>query len=137
MLTYLKQIAEYSWMGIYLRILALAIAYGALVHLTNILGFGEMPWSEMPITWRVGDVVYGLVDTITVIGLWQRTAWGVICFLSAIASQFLIYTIFIDYLAFTIQQRQTIYGLLGTEAILILVLVVLFIAQKYLINRNK
>ena len=117
-------------MDIYLRILALAMAYGALVHVTNILGFGEMPWQETPITWRVGDVFYGLLDTITAIGLWQRTTWGIICFLSAIASQFLIYTVFIDYFAFSIEQRQTIYGLLGTEAFLILILIGLFIARK-------
>ena len=115
MLGYLRQTAERSWMGIYLRILSIIIAYGASVHWGNLMGFGEPPWSEAPITWKVGDVVYALIDTLTAIGLWQRTAWGVLCFLSAMASQFLIYTVFIDYFAFTLEQRQTIYGLLGTE----------------------
>lgn len=130
MLENLRQTIEHFWMAIYLRILALIIAYGALVHVTNLMGWGEMPWSEMPLTWRVGDLVYGLLDIVTAIGLWQRTAWGVLCFLGAIASQFLIYTVFIDYFAFTSEQRQTIYGLLGTELILLLVFFILFFSKK-------
>ena len=130
MLENLRQVAKNSWMGIYLRILAIIIAYGALVHLTNLMGWGEMPWSEMPLTWRGGDIVYGLLDTVTAIGLWQRKAWGIICFFSAIASQFLIYTVFVDYFAFTDEQRQTIYGLLGTELILLSVFLVLFLLKK-------
>jgi len=130
MMAYLGQTAERLWMGIYLRFLALVMAYGALVHGANLLGFGEMPWHEMPLSWRVGDVVYALVDTITAIGLWLRRGWGLVGFLGAIASQFFIYTVFINAFAFTLEQRQTIYGLLGTEAILVLVLVVLWLTKK-------
>ena len=130
MMTDLKQTAERSWMGIYLRVLALVMAYGALVHGANLLGFGEMPWHEMPLSWQVGDGVYALVDTMTAIGLWLRTAWGLVGFLGAIASQFLIYTAFIDAFAFTLEQRQTVYGLLGTEALLVLVLVIVWLIKK-------
>ncbi len=129
-LGYLKQTAEQSWMGVYLRILAIAIAYGALVHWANLAGFGEKPWSEMPLAWKVGDMAYAPLDTVTAIGLWQRTAWGIVCFLGASASHFLIYTAFIDRFAFTIEQRQTIYGLLGTEAMLLLVFIILLITKK-------
>ena len=130
MLENFRQVTENSWMGIYLRILALIIAYGALVHLANLMGFGEMPWRKMPLTWKVGDIVYGLLDTVTVIGLWHKTTWGIFCFLSAIASQLVIYTVFIDYFAFTSEQRQTIYGLVGTELILLSVFWVLFWLKK-------
>ncbi len=130
MLENLKLVTEHFWMAIYLRILSFIIAYGALVHLANILGFGEMPWGEMPLTWRIGDIAYGLLDTITAIGLWQKTVWGIFCFLIAIASQFMIYTVFIDYFAFTVEQRQTIYGLLGTELILLLIFFLLFLIKK-------
>lgn len=130
MLTYLGKIGERFWMGVYLRILAIAFVYGAAIHLANILGWGEKPWNQTPLTWRVGDVVYGLVDTITAIGLWQRTAWGIFSFLVAIASQFVIYTVFIDRFAFNAEQRQTIYGLIGTEAILVVIFVILAIFKK-------
>ncbi|NEO56992.1 MAG: hypothetical protein F6K54_30325 [Okeania sp. SIO3B5] len=65
-----------------------------------------------------------------VIGLWQRKAWGISCFLIGILSQFLIYTVFIDYFAFTEQQQTTIYGLLGTEVILLLIFLVLLLLKK-------
>ncbi len=130
MLGNLKQVTEHSWMAIYLRILAIIMAYGALVHLSNLMGFGEMPWGEMPLTWRIGDIAYGLLDTVTAIALWKRSVWGVFCFLTAIASQFLIYTVFIDYFAFTVEQRQTIYGLLGTELILLLIFFLLLVTKK-------
>ena len=130
MLEKFKQTTQYSWMAIYLRILALIFAYAASVHGANLIGLGELPWAKMPLTWRIGDIAYGLLDIVTAIGLWQRTAWGIVCFLGAIASQFLIYTIFIDYFAFTSEQRQTIYGLLGTELILLLVFFVLFFTRK-------
>ena len=44
MLGYLRQTAELSWMGTYLRILAIIIAYGASVHFANLMGFGETPF---------------------------------------------------------------------------------------------
>ena len=58
---------------VYLRILALFYAFGAAVHLGNLLGFGEMPLSEAPLSWRIGDVVYAALDTATAtgIGLWR------------------------------------------------------------------
>ena len=130
MLENFRKTTQFSWMAIYLRILALIIAYGALIHGTNLIGLGEMPWAEMPLTWKIGDIVYGILDTVTAIGLWQRTVWGIFSFLGAIASQFLLYTIFIDYFAFTSQQRDTIYGLLATELILVLVFFVLFMFKK-------
>ena len=130
MLESFRQVTDNSWMAIYLRILSLIIVYGGLIHWTNILGFGEIPWAEMPLTWKVGDIVYGLLDIVTAIGLWQRTVWGICCFLTAITSQFIIYTVFIDYFAFTVEQRQTIYGLVGTEIILILIFCILFVAKK-------
>lgn len=130
MLGNLRQTTEYRWLGIYLKILAIIMAYGASVHLSNILGLGGMPWKEMPLTWRVGDIVYGIIDTVTAITLWQKTVWGIFGFLGAIASQLVIYTVFIDYFAFTSEQRQTIYGLLATEFVLLLVLCLLAIAKK-------
>lgn len=130
MLENLRQATEHSWMGTYLRILAIIIAYGALVHLFNLLGFSEIPWQQMPLTWKIGDVCYGILDTATAIGLWQKTVWGIFCFLGAIASQFFLYTIFIDRFAFRVEQRQTIYGLLGTELILLSIFLLLFVIKK-------
>lgn len=130
MLKALKQAWQNSLMAIYFRILAVIIAYGATVHIANILGWGEIAWAKMPLSWRIGDIVYGCLDLVTAIGLWQKTSWGIVCFLSLITSQFIIYTIFIDYFAFTPGQRETIYQLLGIEAILILIFFWLLFSKK-------
>ncbi|NEO50205.1 MAG: hypothetical protein F6K55_41435 [Moorea sp. SIO4A3] len=130
MVDYFIEATERPWMSIYLRIIAFVFAYGAIVHFSNIAGFGEIPWLETPLTWRIGDVFYGILDTAAVIGLWQRQVWGIGLCLVGILSQFIIYTVFIDYFAFTPDQRQTIYGLLGTEAILVLILTTLFLLKK-------
>ena len=42
----------------------------------------------------------------------------------------MIYTIFIDYFTSTVAEKQTIYGLLGTKAILILIFLVFFFIKK-------
>ena len=129
-MNYLAQIANNSWMKIYLRILALIFTYSGLIHITNIIGLGQQPWLETPLTWQIGDIIYGILDIVAVIGLWQRKAWGISCFIIGILSQFLIYTVFIDYFVFTEQQRTTIYGLLGTEVILLLIFLVLLFLRK-------
>ncbi|WP_424101411.1 hypothetical protein [Moorena producens] len=130
MLNYFIEATKRPWMSIYLRIIAFVFAYGAIVHFSNIAGFGEMPWLETPLTWRIGDIFYGILDTAAVIGLWQRQVWGIGLCLVVILSQFIIYTVFIDYFAFTPDQRQTIYGLLVTEAILVLILTTLLLLKK-------
>ena len=127
---YLEEACNRPWTGIYLRVLAVIFVWTALVHFANLLGFGEKPWGEMPFAWRAGDVVYAIVDTAVVIGLWKRATWGVILFLLAITSQFVIYTAFIEFFAFTSEHRQTINGLLASEAILLVVFVALLIFRK-------
>jgi len=126
----LAQARDRSWMGIYLKILAVILAGGALVHYANIAGFGEKPWLETPLIWQVGDVAYAILDTVAAIGLWRQTPWGMLCFLFAIVSQFIIYTIFIDAFALTIAQQQTIYGLLIQEGILVGIFILLLVFKK-------
>ncbi|MDY6937736.1 MAG: DUF6163 family protein [Cyanobacteriota bacterium] len=126
----LKEASDRPWMGVYLRILAIIFAYGGLVHIANIAGFGEMPWNQMPLTWQVGDIAYAILDIVAAIGLWKRTVWGAVCMLCAVLSQFVIYTVFLDYFAFTLEQRQTIYILLIEEGILILIFSGLLLVKK-------
>ncbi|NEP84344.1 MAG: hypothetical protein F6K39_43270, partial [Okeania sp. SIO3B3] len=57
-MNYLAQIANNSWMKIYLRILALIFTYSGLIHITNIIGLDQQPWLETPLTWQVGDIIY-------------------------------------------------------------------------------
>jgi hypothetical protein len=125
MLATFAQLAQNSWMKGYLKFLALVFVYTGLVHWANIAGFGEMPWRESPIAWQIGDVVYGVVDFFVVIGLWRGKAWGMALFLGAIASQFVIYTVFIDTFALTAEHRQVIHTLLLEEGVAIAIFAVL------------
>lgn len=130
MVDFCTQVVERPWMSVYLRFLALIFAYGALAHLANIAGLGEKPWLETPLSWRIGDVCYAILDIAAVIGLWQHKIWGIGCFLVAVTSQLIIYTLFINEFASTAEQRQTIYSLLGTEVILVLIFAVLLLLKK-------
>ena len=118
------------WMRIYMRVLAVALAYGGVVHIANMLGFGEKPWLEGPLAWRVGDLVYAPLNLAGAVGLWLRQPWGVLLFLALVVSQFVIYTVFIDAFAFTAEQRRTVYGLLATQGLLTAVLVGLWLLRR-------
>jgi len=127
---YLEDSLNRPALGIYLKILSIIVAYSAAVHIFNLAGFGEKPWQEMPLTWKIGDITYAILDSLAAIGLWKKTIWGIAVLLLAVLSQFIIYTIFIQYFAFTIEQKQTIHLLLLEEVILLLIFVVLLIAKK-------
>ena len=46
---------------LYWRVLAAVYAFGAAVHVGNMLGYGEQPWSEAPLSWKLGDLFYAPV----------------------------------------------------------------------------
>ncbi len=80
-------------MRIFLRILAVIYAIAAVMHIGTILGFGRMPFAEMPLSWQISDVAYGIIDTIAAVGLWQQKPWGVGAFLLAACSEILLFTL--------------------------------------------
>ena len=125
-----KNLASRPWLGFYLRVLAAAMAYGGIVHIANMLGFGERHWLEGPLAWRLGDLFYAPLDLIAAVGLWLRRPWGVVLFLVAVTSQFVLYTVFIEHFALTLEHRRTIQGLLGTQALLTLGLVTLWTLKR-------
>ncbi|MEL7038196.1 MAG: hypothetical protein AAFO04_21650 [Cyanobacteria bacterium J06592_8] len=98
-------------MGIYLRVLSLVYLYGAVVHFANLLGFGELSWREMPLSWKLGDIFYGVLDPITAVGLWLKTTWGIAGFLLAAMSQIILYLGFPAWFVFTPEHQQTLWSL--------------------------
>ena len=89
-------------MGIYLRILALIYLYGGIGHYANLIGFGEIPFIQEPLSWQIMDIYYAILATFTVIGLWLKTRWGIICFFLSAASQLILYIGFPQCFAFTV-----------------------------------
>ncbi len=85
---WLRKACARPWMGYYLRFLAVVMALSGLVHFDNMAGLGAKPWFGTPLSWRVGDAVYGAVDILAAVGLWLKSTWGVVLALAAVASQF-------------------------------------------------
>ncbi|MEO1429873.1 MAG: DUF6163 family protein [Cyanobacteria bacterium J06633_8] len=98
-------------MGIYLKIIALFYLYGAIVHYANLLGFGEMPFSQEPLSWQIADISYAILDTFTVIGLWLKTRWGIVSLFLSAVSQLILYIGFPQWFAFTKEQHQLLWSM--------------------------
>jgi len=81
----------------FLRILAVIYAFAAILHIGTIAGFGRMPFADMPLSWQLSDIAYGLIDTVAAIGLWQQKNWGVAAFLVAAVSEILLFTLVPDW----------------------------------------
>lgn len=99
-------------MGIYLKIIALFYLYGAIVHYANLLGFGEIAFIKEPLSWQIADISYAILDTITVIGLWLKTPWGIICFCLSAISQLILYIGFPQWFAFNPEQQQLLWSMI-------------------------
>ena len=83
------------WTGLYLRVLAVILVYGALVHVGNILGLTGVPWQDTPSLWRTMDLVLLLFNVVVGVGLWQRQPWAVVALVGGvIVLQVVSYTVF-------------------------------------------
>lgn len=80
-------------MKVFLRILAAIYAFAAILHIGSIFGFGRMPFAEMPLSWQLSDIAYGLIDSVAAVGLWQQKNWGIAAFLLAAVSEILLFTL--------------------------------------------
>ncbi len=67
-------------------------AYGALVHVLNMLSLTGFDWRSAPIKWQILDVVYLIVDVIVVAGLLLSWKAGYVAFYLAALSQIVLYT---------------------------------------------
>ena len=90
----LGELFEDRWLRYYLLLIAVAYAYGALVHVLNMLSVTGFEWSNAPLKWQVLDVAYLIIDVAAVIGLIGKRAFGIIAFLIGAVSQILLYTLF-------------------------------------------
>ncbi len=110
-----------SAMVIYLRIIALFYMYGAIVHYANLFGFGEIPFRESPLSWQIADISYAILDTFTVIGLWLKTRWGIVCFFLSAVSQLILYISFPQWFAFTPEQQQLLWSMVIFHVVTLLI----------------
>jgi hypothetical protein len=73
-------------------------AYGAWVHLANMLGWTGIDWLGAPLKWQILDLIYIALDCVVVWGMVFRPAVGVIAFVLASVSQVFLYTVFREWI---------------------------------------
>ena len=73
--------------------IAALYAYGALVHVMNIVGLSGFAWLGAPLKWQVLDIVYLGLDVAIVACVFRRTAAAVPLLAIAALSQILLYTL--------------------------------------------
>ncbi|NEQ98704.1 MAG: hypothetical protein F6K30_18625 [Cyanothece sp. SIO2G6] len=111
---------QQPWTGIYTKILALVLLYGATVHIGNMAGLTGMPWMSTPLLWRGLDITLLMFDIVSAIALWRGWAWSVLLVFSGIILlQFVPYTLLRSQFILKPEDAQVLNGLLGTEALLL------------------
>lgn len=77
-----------------LWVVAAFYAYGAIVHVLNIMSLSGFDWTRAPLKWQILDVVYLLLNVVVVIGFVAGLRIGYLAFFIAAGSQILLYTVF-------------------------------------------
>ena len=125
-----KSFPQY-WTGIFLRFLSIYLVYGALVHCSNILSNGDVSWWETPLHWRIMDIILLIFDVIIAFSLWFYSFSGIIAFfVGIILLQIIPYTLFRQYFITKPEDIETLNGLVGTEILLMTVLIILIVTRK-------
>lgn len=68
-------------------------AYGAVVHVANMLSATGFDWPKAPFKWQALDVVYLVLDALVAVGLWRCWWLSIACFYVASFSQIALYTL--------------------------------------------
>lgn len=113
-----------SALKVYLRLLAVCYLLGAFVHAGNMLGYGPMPWNEMPVSWQRMDVIYLFLDFGVFFGLMRCFYWGTCLFSIAAVSQIATYGLYPYMFAETAEQITHLYSLILFHVITLIVLAV-------------
>ena len=79
--------------SIIVGVVALFYAYGATIHVLNMLSLTGFDWATLPLKWQVLDVVYLILDMVVVLGLVLGWKIGYVAFYLAALSQVVLYTL--------------------------------------------
>lgn len=113
---------EKNWFYVCALIIGAMYAFGGLVHAGNMLGFGEQKWLESPAAWRLGDIVWGLLDFIAIVGIIMRNPIGIWAVVFAGVSQIVVYGLFPDAFSLTDQHRSVLKGMIYFHVVVLIVL---------------
>ena len=117
--------------SIVIWIVAIFYAYGAVVHVLNMLSLSGFDWQSAPVKWQTLDIVYLALDVIVVLGLILSWKVGYAAFYLAAISQILLYTVFRSWItdvppefAVTDEQRSYLTGLVVFHCFTLLIVAV-------------
>ena len=128
---FLLSALQQPWTIIYTKIIAIALLYGATVHVGNILGLTGTPWLATPILWRSLDIILLIFDIVTAIALWRGLVWSIwLLFGGILLLQILPYTLLRSHFVLKPEDAQVLNGLLGTEILLLSILILLLWFKK-------
>ncbi|MGB3760774.1 MAG: hypothetical protein WBA07_31130 [Rivularia sp. (in: cyanobacteria)] len=128
---FLLSALQQPWTAIYTKLIAIALLYGATVHVGNILGLTGTPWLATPLLWRSLDIVLLIFDIVTAIALWQGLAWSIwLLFGGILLLQILPYTLLRSHFVLKPEDGQVLNSLLGTEVLLLSIFVILLWSRK-------
>lgn len=114
----------------YVWLLACLLLFASHVHIANMLGWNGRPWLELPRLWQTMDVLLLGFDLIVAMGLIYRKAWAVVAlFTGILILQIIPFTIFCSYFVAGPADGNLLNTLLGTEIVLLLVLLLLIVLQ--------
>ena len=91
----IKTITASTWI---LAVVSAFYAYGALVHVLNMLSLTGFDWFDAPAKWQALDIVYLLLDVAVCIGLVRRRQLSIYAFYLAGFSQVILYTALRDWI---------------------------------------
>ena len=128
---FLVSAIQQSWTAVYLKVIAIALLYGATVHVSNIFGLTGTPWLATPLLWRSLDMMLLILDIVTAIALWRGMAWSIwLLFGGILLLQILPYTLLRSHFILKPEDAQVLNSLLGTEILLLSVLILLLVFKK-------
>lgn len=115
---------ERNWFFVVALALGALYGFGGAVHIGNILGFGEMKWTDSPFAWRIGDIWWGALDVVALVGVILKSPIGLLAIALAAGSQIVVYSIVPGAFAVTEAHYSTLRGMVIFNSIVLIVLAV-------------
>ena len=84
---------------VYLRIIAIQLFAGGVIHWARITGLVDwrgIYFPDMPLDWQVSTVFFGVIQLVAGLGLWMTVSWGVVMWIVVGGGQILSHTVFSD-----------------------------------------
>lgn len=128
---FLLSALQKPWTAVYTKLIAIVLLYGATVHVSNIFGLAGISWLATPLLWRSLDIILLIFDIVTAIALWRSKAWSIwLLFGGILLLQILPYTLLRSHFILKPEDAEVLNGLLGTEILLLSILILLLWFKK-------